>query len=204
MDRDHAVIARFATTSGFTDLGAGDPAYTPVRELAARGIVRGYDDGRFGPGDDLLRAQAAALIARAMGWDTENWGNPFTDQGSVDDNLWRNIGTLNHYGVARGFGDGTYQPTATVTHAQFISLVTRAMVAKGYWTLQADDASRFPSVGASGHRQDLITYQFYVGGFPVLTEASSAAAWFGPASRGWTARTRWAALDQYQQVDRTP
>lgn len=56
----------------------------------------------------------------------------------------------------------------------------------------------------SGHRQDLLTYQHYVGASPDLTEGSDAAAWFGPATRGWTARALWAALDQYFVVDRTP
>jgi VCBS repeat-containing protein len=204
MDRDHAVTARFADVSDFSDLPAGSPAYVAVRELAARGIIRGYGDGRFGTDDPLLRAQVAALVARSMDWEFEDWGNPFTDQGMVDDNLWRNVGTLNHYNVARGFGDGTYRPIETVNYAQFISLITRSMVAKGYWTMQPDDASRFQSVGNSGHRQDLITYQFYVGSFPELTENSSAQAWFSPASRSWTASALWAAINQYQRVDRTP
>jgi len=204
MDRDHAVVARFAAISDFADLPPGTPAYTAVHALAARGIVRGYDDGRFGTGDPLLRAQAAALVTRGLGWDFEDWGTPFGDQGAVDTNLWRNVGALAHYGVARGFGDGTYAPTASVDHAQFLSLITRAMVAHGYWQQQPDDTGRFHGVGDSGHRQDLITYQHYVGGFPDLAERDGAAVWFGPASRGWTARALWAALDQYWIVDRTP
>lgn len=90
-----------------------------VRELAARGIVRGYDSGAFGTADPLLRAPVAALVACGLGWDFEDWGTPFTDRGSIDANLWRNVGALAHHGVARGFGDGTYAPTATVDHAQF-------------------------------------------------------------------------------------
>jgi hypothetical protein len=170
-----------------------------------RGIINGYGDGRFGPADFLQRAQAAALVVRAMpGWSGETWPNPFTDQPPVDDELWRSVGTLAHYGVARGFGDNTFHPMESVNHAQAISLITRAMVAQGYWTQQPDDPSRFVGVDDSGHRQDLITYQFYVGSFPDLNEVSDTATWFGPASRSWAARALWAALDQYFHVDRTP
>ena len=38
----------------------------------------------------------AALIARAVGWDLEDQGNGFSDRNGVDDNLWRNVGTLAH------------------------------------------------------------------------------------------------------------
>jgi hypothetical protein len=84
----------------------GTPSAEAIRQLAARGVIRGYADGRFGPQDTTLRAQMAALIARAMGWDSQDDGNPFPDRGNVDDDLWRNVGTLAFYDVARGYPDG--------------------------------------------------------------------------------------------------
>src|SRR5689334_24481640 len=57
----------------------------------------GYGNGNFGPDDTTLRAQMAALIARAMGWDGEDHGNPFSDDGGINPSLWRNVGTLAHY-----------------------------------------------------------------------------------------------------------
>lgn len=47
-----------------------------------------------------------ALIARAMGWGGEAYGRPFADQGGVDGELWRNVATPAHYGVAKGYNDG--------------------------------------------------------------------------------------------------
>ncbi|MFN8512904.1 MAG: S-layer homology domain-containing protein [Chloroflexia bacterium] len=75
-----------------------------------------------------------------MGWSAEDWGNPYTDQGGIDANLWRNVRTLAHYGVAFGYGDGTFGPNDKVTYAQTISFISRAMVVKGYW--QAHRAAR--------------------------------------------------------------
>lgn len=195
----HAVTAVCVSAPGFPDYApTGTARADPALRLAALGIIRGYADGRLGPGDTTLRAQMAALIARSMGWDGESHGTPFPDQGAVDDALWRNVGTLHHYGVARGFGDGTYNPTGEVLYAQTISFITRAMVASGYWLPQADDPALYPNVPASsGHRQDLATYVHYVGAVPDAAPGGPFAAWDQPAPRLWFARAEWQALDSY-------
>src|SRR3712207_6244082 len=147
----------------------------------------------------------AALIARAMGWDAEDHGNPFPDRGFVDANLWRNVGTLAHYDVARGYPDGTYRPAAPVLQAQTISFITRAMVAKGYWQpATADDPALYPNVSfASGHRWDLLTYHQHAGAVPGADPAAAWGGWAAPSTRGWFAQALWQALDSHFAVDRT-
>ena len=162
MDRDHMVSVEGASRPHFADVAAGTTTTEAIAQLAARGIVRGYGDGRFGPDDPVMRAQAAGLLSRSLGWDAADFGNRFTDRAEVDADLWRNIGALAHYDVARGYADGTFHPTEAVIQAQTISFVARAMVAKGYWQAQADDDALFPNIPASsGHRGDLATYVHY-------------------------------------------
>jgi hypothetical protein len=110
-----------ASAATFCDVPTSVPYYEAVTQLSSRGIIRGYDNGCFGPNDTTLRAQMAAMIARTMGWDAENHGNNFPNRGSVDADPWRNIGTLHVYGATRGYQDGTYQPTGIVLNAQVIS-----------------------------------------------------------------------------------
>ncbi|CAA9542216.1 MAG: hypothetical protein AVDCRST_MAG88-105, partial [uncultured Thermomicrobiales bacterium] len=94
------------------------------------------------------------------------------------------MGTLSGYGVARGFPDGTYKPTEPVLQAQVVSFVTRAMVAKGYWTLQRDDPRLYPNVPAgSGHRQDLTTYVHYAGAVPGTDPTAAWPGWNQPIGR---------------------
>ena len=203
MDTSHTVVAAFSARPAFPDVPTSHPAYEAISQLAARGIIRGYQDGRFGPADTTLRAQMAALIARAMGWDAEDRGNVFPDRGSVDADLWRNVGTLAYYGVAKGFPDGTYKPTAQVLNAQVISFVTRAMVAKGYWQAQPDNPALYPNVpAASGHRADLATYVFYAGPVPGTDPFAAWGAWAQPSTRGWFALAQWQALNSYFGADR--
>jgi hypothetical protein len=122
----------------------------------------------------------------------------------VDDNLWRNVGTLAFYGVARGYPDGTYKPTAPVLHAQVISFITRAMVARGSWQPEtADDPALYPNITvASGHRMDVLTYYRNAGALPGTDPAADWASWDSPATRAWFALAEWQALDSYWGVDR--
>jgi Divergent InlB B-repeat domain/S-layer homology domain len=214
MDTAHTVIATFRTGTSFSDLLETNVARQAVLELAARNTVRGYgadicaERGLaapcFGPDDSTLRAQMAALIARAMGWDAEDWRNDFADRGPIDADLWRNVGTLAHYNVARGYGDGSYDPTGPVLSAQTISFITRSMVAKGYWVQQNDDPALYPNIPASsGHRADIATYVHYAGALPDAPALTSPfAAWDQASTRGWFARALWQALDAYFGSDR--
>ena len=161
--------------------------------------------GRVGPADVAVRAQMAALICRAMGWEGENWGNPFIDQGYVDANLWRNVGTIAHYGVAFGYGDMTFQPTGAVLYAQTISFISRAMVTKGYWQQQPENPNLYTNVPASsGHRADISTFVYYAGALPDYPTSGPFPVWNQPATRDWFSRALYQALDSYFGVDRVP
>jgi alpha-tubulin suppressor-like RCC1 family protein len=191
----------------FCDVSSNTTYGHAITQLAARGIIRGYANACFGPTDTTQRAQMAAFIARAMGWDGENHGNPFSDRNGIDETLWRNVGTLAHYGVAFGYTGSActqrntpspcFGPTDKVTQAQTISFVTRAMVKKGYWVQQPDNPSLYPNLPASsGHRADMATYMHYVEGtLPGTSNASQWANWAQPASRGWFSEALWNALE---------
>jgi hypothetical protein len=195
----------------FGDVLTGDPACAAIEGLAARGVIRGCDQAAspplYCPDDPTARAQMAALIARAMGWEAENHNTTFSDRcnapGScIDDALWRNVGTLQFYGVARGYPDGTYNPFDNVLYAQTISFITRAMVKKGFWAAATlDDVRIYPDIPASsGHRLDLVTYVKYAGPLPGTTDARGHFdAWDQATSRAWFALALWQALNSTAQ-----
>jgi uncharacterized protein len=196
MNADHTVNAAFAQRVTFSDVNAGTPFSDAILQLAADGIIRGFGDGTFGPGQRIKRAESAALIARAMGWDAEDRGNPFLDRcdpadptNCVDDALWRDVGTLAFYDVARGYPNRLYYPRDEVTHIQVISFITRAMVAKGYWVQEtADNPAIYPNVTEeSGHRLDLVTFVKYAGAVPDRPAGQRWADWTAPALRSWYA-----------------
>ncbi len=179
-----------ALRAAFVDVTGSTYGYLAIQHLVGAGITRGYDGrtdggGRFGPGDDALRAQMAGFIVRAMDWGGENPANPFPDKGTVDDALWREVAILAAHGVARGYEDGTFKPTGPVLAIQAVSFVARAMVANNHWQQQPDDRSLYPNVPASsGHREDLATYSRYVGTVPGTVSGTQAfAGWDQPITR---------------------
>ncbi len=213
-------IAGYGPT--FPDVPETDAASAAVENLAALRVVRGYGDGdyRFGVNDTIKRAEMAAVICRSMPtgdahiveglpgidtvpssgpaetWAGEDHGNSFTDRGPVDNELWRDVGTLAYYNVALGYSDGTYQPTEPVLYAQMISFIARAMVRKGFWQQQPDDPALYPNIpAASGHRQDLVTYARYTGPVSDTTDPRQPwLEWDAAAPRGWCARALWQGI----------
>jgi subtilisin family serine protease len=217
---DRTVAPSFAAQPTFGDVPQSSAGYEAITQLAARGVIRGYGTAGcaalgvpapcFGPDDQVTRAQMAALIARAMGWDGEDHGNPFTDSGGIDPSLWRNVGTLAHYGVAFGYGNGTFGPNDKVTYAQTISFISRALVVKGYWQPRTAPPDPVPYGGilsGTGHQNDVATYLYYTasfGGVPDHPIGGGFADWNRPSSRGWFSRTLWAALRSEFAVAQLP
>ncbi len=179
-----------AKAAGFPDVPTDAPYAEAVRQLVARGIVRGYADGRFGPEDPLLRAQTAVTIVRAMGLGGGTGARNFSDQGATDAESWAAVRLLADRDIARGFPDGTFQPTGKLTRQQAISFVSRAMVALGQW--QEQSATVLFSDVALDHRADVATYVRYVGGVPAAVSGRLGAA--DVAVRGWYAEVLWEAL----------
>jgi subtilisin family serine protease len=194
--RTDVAAALAAARPTFSDVPPSNPYYVAIEQLAARGITNGYGNGQFGPSDLAVRAQMAAFIARSVGWEGQNWGTPFSDQSGVDSALWQDVGTLAHYNVARGYGDGTFRPLDPVLHVQTASFIARALVTAGYWQAQADDPAIYPNVPpSSGNRLDLITFVHYAGAMPNRPATATWSDWNTPASRGWFAQVLWQALD---------
>jgi hypothetical protein len=54
-----------ACTITFTDVPATDPFYTFIRCLACRGIISGYADGTFRPGNNVTRGQLSKIVSNA-------------------------------------------------------------------------------------------------------------------------------------------
>lgn len=95
-----------------------------IEALAARGIIKGKDDGLFHPDDTMTRAEFAAIVVRALGL-TPVSANTFTD---VTEDRWYApyVGTASSYGLINGVGDGRFLPGGTITRQEAAVMVTRA------------------------------------------------------------------------------
>jgi|GEM_PF-3716648 len=123
--------------SPFTDVTAGDSNLIFISYLAQRGLMKGFPDGGFHPGEGLTRAEAAALLARTSGLNTAvNQPSQFKD---VSSQHWAagSIAAAVKAGYIKGFPDATFQPEKKLTRAEGISLFLRLSPEKASVSLPA-------------------------------------------------------------------
>lgn len=97
---------------------------TAIEELAARGIITGYNATSFGPNDTMTRAQFATIVVRGLGLPLMTTNN-FSD---VKAGSWyaSYVGTDYSYGIVNGRTATTFDPEGTITRQEAAAMVARA------------------------------------------------------------------------------
>ncbi len=109
----------------FSDV-RGDEWFAPaVTALAAEGIIRGREDGSFGPDDPVTRAQLAVFLARALELEGVE-STPFTDV-IFPQWFYIAVGQLYDAGLINGTSPTTFSPDIPVTRQQAATLVMRCL-----------------------------------------------------------------------------
>ena len=108
----------FIINNNFDDVLPGDKFYDAVTASYYKGILNGYDDGTFKPDEKVLRAEAAAVICRLLGY----W---YTDYDFVCDDVdgsnWARslIGICINEGIF-SLNDNKFRPFEKITVGEFI------------------------------------------------------------------------------------
>ena len=116
----------------FSDVGADAYYGEAVRWAAALGIVTGYSDGCFGPGDPITRQQMAVMLyrfARALGMETAQSGagaRGFDDFEQVSAYAEEAIAWAANAAILRG-ADNRLMPQAPCTRAQMVTMLNRLL-----------------------------------------------------------------------------
>jgi endonuclease YncB( thermonuclease family) len=121
-----------ATALAFPDVPGNHPYGEAIGELRALGIVEGRLDGRFWPGEQVLRAQFAKMIVGTLSVTVEEDDPPapFTDLGPDDPlKLYPHeyVAAAYYLGITKGTTATTYSPWRDIRRAQVISMVVRAL-----------------------------------------------------------------------------
>nr|WP_275899488.1 S-layer homology domain-containing protein [Bacillus piscicola] len=96
-------------------------------KLASRFIFQGRSDNTVAPGEEMRRAQFAALIVRSLGLSAEGeYNGEFTDV-DADDWFTDEIQPAIEQGIIQGRKDGTFAPNESVTRQQAAAMLARAM-----------------------------------------------------------------------------
>lgn len=113
----------------FNDVSSDDIFYDAVSWAinAKPQICSGISDGEFAPYNDCTRGQMVTFIWRASGCpEPEGSGEPYSDISSASP-FYKAILWASEQGITKGYNDGTFRPNETVTRAQAVSFLWRAV-----------------------------------------------------------------------------
>ena len=153
----------FTDTEGYWAADYVDYLYTA-------GITTGYADGTFRPGDNITRAQFAAMLFRYLKLDGSQYEGAalsFADAAKIPDYARTAVKALCTIGVVNGVNRGGtlyFDPNATLTRAQAAAMIGRTQE-KGFGTaeLRFTDAASVPAY-ASFYIQTMV-YQGILSGY---------------------------------------
>lgn len=99
-----------------------------IDKLYENGVVKGVEQGMFGPGEYLKRGDFILMVVRALKLKTDFTGN-FTDvvKGVY---YYDAIGTAKALGIVKGYGD-SFRPGENLTREDMMLIVLRAVEASG-------------------------------------------------------------------------
>jgi CubicO group peptidase (beta-lactamase class C family) len=129
----------------FKDVPATSWAFTAVADLSARGLITGYEDGKFHPDNAVTRAEYAKLVCSALGVEPDSAiSDPFKD---VASDYWAAgyVTAAVRRGWLTGYPTGQFKPEEPVNMAQALAIIARSQrwnyrttlpyvdIQPGYW-----------------------------------------------------------------------
>ncbi|WP_050182640.1 N-acetylmuramoyl-L-alanine amidase [Domibacillus robiginosus] len=100
--------------TSFKDVGSGNFASGYIQSAVEKGILSGYDGGRFQPDGQVTRGEMAVMLSKAFGY-------------SFGGTLSGATKALMSQGIARGLEDGTFGSDNLITRVDFSVFLARAI-----------------------------------------------------------------------------
>jgi hypothetical protein len=111
----------------FSDVPTTDPFYGYIETARNRGIISGYADGTFRPGNSITRGQLCKIVVLAEGWEISTPPTPTFSDVPDTHPFYGYIETAYSRRVVSGYGDGTFRPGNTATRGQIAKIVFSAV-----------------------------------------------------------------------------
>ncbi len=115
------------TAEPFSDMEADAWYASYVGAMRANGITNGQEDGTFGVGRDITRAEVAAMVYRTVQYQgivlPEAEVTAFADSGEIAAYAQDAVSALAAAGVINGKGDGKFYPNDAITRAEAAKMI---------------------------------------------------------------------------------
>jgi hypothetical protein len=130
--------------SRFVDVPSDYWAYTFIEYLANIGVISGYSDNTFRPGNNATRGQFSKMIALAYNLPPYNPPTPDFIDVPTTDTFYSYIEAAFHAGIISGYADHTFHPYASITRGQLSKLIVGA----AGWPIDTSGGPHFTDVPA--------------------------------------------------------
>lgn len=124
--QQQARVTRSTTRVNFSDVSESHWAKSYITELAGRGILTGFPDGKFRPNEPVTRAQFAALVASVFNKTKVRSSMSFTDVSSY---YWAADGIQEAYEMGflgAAFGN-QFKPYESLTRLQVVTALAKGL-----------------------------------------------------------------------------
>ena len=111
----------------FTDVSAGSPFFAYVETAYFNGIVNGYSNGEFRPGNNVTRGQLTKMVVLAEGWSLIRPPLPSFDDVPTDHPFFPYVETAYNHAAISGYADRTFRPGNNATRGQVCKVVLNAV-----------------------------------------------------------------------------
>ncbi|MFC0471741.1 S-layer homology domain-containing protein [Halalkalibacter kiskunsagensis] len=127
-----AVMLPVQATTTFTDISQNHWAKDEIHYLYEQEIIGGYTDGTFRSANPVTRLQAARMIVKALGLETE--GRPAPNLQDIDEDFadYELVATIVDEGIIRG-REGQFMAGAPLTRGQMAAILQRAFNLESTW-----------------------------------------------------------------------
>ena len=139
-----AALAVPALAAEFSDVPAGHSFHAAIADCSAKGIVGGYSDGTFRPGNTVTRAQFCVMLSRAFyAGDVEKYSSPIYIQLAP---FWVNYQAMEAHQALSGASfaneiENTPAMNQGISRYDMAQLMTNIMTGQGFSAGEAEKAA---------------------------------------------------------------
>jgi hypothetical protein len=136
------VLSTVSAALAFSDVDPADPYAEDFDVLEAVDVYQGYPDGTAKPAQAITRAEFAAVVVRMLDKEgvadaVASYETGFTDDADIAAWARGYIIVANSLGIVNGYPDGSFKPANSVTYAEALAMLARALdldeAATGSW-----------------------------------------------------------------------